>query len=145
MRKIVVMLALLVGFLLISGCTQSGDIVDTSATAQPTASHTTAAPQQSSSNASASSSTPKYQPGDIIDSDPTYSDPNWLVISYDPETDEYETAVIFKYEDGTWGYLLDEDTDQDARDFIEGFYPARIAHVELSDVKIEHPVESKSK
>lgn len=145
MRKVVVMLALLVGFLLISGCTQSGDIVETSATAQPTALHTTAAPQQSSSSTLASSSAPKYQPGDIIDSDPTYSDPNWLVLSYYPETDEYETAVIFKYKDGSWGYLLSEDTDRDERGFIEEFYPAHIAHVELSNVKIEHPVESESK
>jgi len=48
----------------------------------------------------------------------------------------YETAVIFKHDGGSWGYLLDEDTDWDERKFIDTEYPAYIAHVELSDVTI---------
>jgi len=80
--------------------------------------------------------TTKYQPGDIIDEAPTNDDPCWLVLSYDSKTDEYETAVIFKYDDGTWGYRLNEDSDWDKRDFIEEYYPAYITHVKLSDVKI---------
>ena len=130
MKPVVILLALLVGFLLVCGCTLNGGTVNTSETPQPTVQQPTAVSQPSPSNA------PKYQAGDIIDDTPRNDGPCWLVLSYDPETDMYETAVIFKHDGGSWGYLLDEDTDWDERKFIDTEYPAYIAHVELSDVTI---------
>jgi hypothetical protein len=138
MRTIAIVLALLVGFLLICGCIQSGETVKPSEVAQPTVQQTTATSQQSPSTALALSNTPKYRPGDIIDDAPTDDGPCWLVISYDQDTDEYETAVVFMHDDGSWGYLLGEDTDWDERDFIEEYYPVLIAHVDLSDIDIEY-------
>lgn len=130
MKPVAVLLALLVGFLLVCGCTLNSDTVSTSETPQPTVQQPTAVSGLSSANA------PKYRAGDIIDDAPTDDGPCWLVLSYDPEIDMYETAVIFKHDDGSWGYLLDEDTDWDEREFIDTEYPVYIAYVELSDVKI---------
>lgn len=144
MRTVAIVLVLLVGFLLICGCTQSGETVNTPGVAQPTVQQTAVPSQQPSPTVLAASSAPRYQPGDIIYGTPTNGDPCWLIISYDQNTDEYETAVVFKYKDGSWGYLLDEDTDWDKRDFIEKYYPVHITHVDLSNIGIGYPSSASS-
>lgn len=131
--------AILIILLLVVGVTASGCISSDTGRADAqnvpvTTSQTTVATLQPTQTQE-----PKYQPGDIIYGSPTNGDPCWLVLSYDQKTGEYETAVVFKYKDGSWGYRLDEDTDWDKRDFIEEYYPAYIAHVELSNVKIGYP------
>lgn len=134
MRKTIPLLIALMFFgVLVCGCissdTKSADAqIAPTTTALDTSTVTTPEPTPVSE--------PKYLPGDIVYKSPTNGDPCWLILSYDPKTDEYEIAGIFKFDDNSWGYRLDEETDWEKREFMENYCPTHIAHVDLSDVKI---------
>ncbi|MGD9938015.1 MAG: hypothetical protein AB7S61_11160, partial [Methanoregulaceae archaeon] len=45
--------------------------------------------------------TPRYQPGDIIYDRPTNGDPLWIILEFDPITDEYEMDLINEFDSGS--------------------------------------------
>lgn len=83
--------------------------------------------------------TPRYQPGDIIYDRPTNGDPLWIILEFDPITDEYEMDLINKFDSGSWGYRFDYNTDWYTRSFVEEYYGTLITHVSLQEVKVGYP------
>ena len=82
---------------------------------------------------------PKYVPGDIIAEKPTNEDCLTTVISYNKDTDEYESNYIFRNRDGSWGHFIKEDTSWYGREFLEEYMPTLIAHVDISTITIGEP------
>ena len=82
---------------------------------------------------------PKYVAGDIIADEQTNKDCLMTIISYDKDTDEYETNYIFRNKDGDWGHFLNDDTEWYDREFTEEYEPTLIAHVDLSTITIGEP------
>ena len=104
---------ILAGFLVIAvflcGCSdQSG-----SGTAPPA--QTTAALQ------------PKFVAGDIVAKSPASTDTFWLIVKYDPKTDKYERALVFKSLQQTW-FRNDNRTETSERSLTEKVYPVTIFH-----------------
>jgi hypothetical protein len=108
---------LVIAAVLIAGCSdQSDNTVTTTAT--------TAAPQA------------KYVAGDIIAKTSAGGDQLYLIKSYDPATDKYVRAWIYKNSDGSWGHFNNNIEETMDRSVVEKVYPVRIAHVTVSAVPV---------
>ena len=84
----------------------------------------------------------KFTEGDIIATSATSTDLYFVILGYDPVTDQYERAFVDKKTDGTWVRSSDKAEFAD-RDLVEKIYPARVGHVSsLSQISIETPPEN---
>jgi hypothetical protein len=100
--------------------------------------------EESAPDTSASTTTPVstgaiYSAGDIVAKTLTQAQPLWLVIRFDPATEKYERAQIYKKADGSWGYRKDSKTELSDRETMEKVYPVKVAHVTVSAVQIVTP------
>lgn len=84
----------------------------------------------------------KFAEGDIIAKSATSTDLYFVILGYDPVTDQYERAFVEKKTDGSW--VRSSDTAEFAdRDLVEKVYPARVGHVsQVSQISIEAPPEN---
>ncbi len=81
----------------------------------------------------------KFITGDVVAKTSTQTDPLWLILSYDKETDEYERTQIYKNADGSWGYRLDNKSEKFPRIHMEKIYPVKITRVPVSLITIRSP------
>jgi hypothetical protein len=113
---------LVIAAVLVAGCSdQSASTVTTPVT--------TTAPQ------------PKYVAGDIIAKTSAGGDQLYVILNYDPTTDQYERAWIYQNADGSWGHFVNTVTDMMDRSVVEKVYPVRIAHVTVSSIPVVTPTE----
>ena len=87
----------------------------------------------------APSTSAQYTPGDIVRSPKESADTAWLVTGYDPATDSYERAFVYRNADGTWGYRLDTRTERANRAVMEKVYTEKITNKSLSSIPIRQP------
>lgn len=82
----------------------------------------------------------KYSEGDII-ATPGSSAASalYLILKYDPGTDQYTRAVIEKNADGSWGYRSSSWTEKSPRAVLEKTYTVKAGHVAVSIVPIITP------
>lgn len=83
--------------------------------------------------------TPRYRPGDIVNDRPTNQGTAWMILGYDPGTDEYDWCIVHRYDDGHWGYRLTALNDWHRRTFVEDYYATLITHVDPNTVPIGYP------
>ncbi len=81
----------------------------------------------------------RFTPGDIVYDRPTNQDMAWVVLGFDPRTDEYKMDIVFRYDDGHWGYRLDDEVSWLARDYIDSSMNTVITHVHPSQIAIGYP------
>ena len=83
----------------------------------------------------------KFAEGDIIAKSATSTDLYFVILQYDPVTDQYERAFVDKKTDGSW-VRSSEKAEFADRDLVEKVYPARVGHVNsLLQISIETPTE----
>jgi len=82
----------------------------------------------------------KYGEGDIV-ATPSSTDAEslYLILKYDPATDQYTRAVIERYTDGSWGYRTSGWTEKIPRAVLERTYTIRAGHVVVSLVPVITP------
>ena len=97
---------------------------------EPTASDTIAATTTAAS---------LYSAGDIVRSVTGGDSPAWLVVDYDPASDSYTRALIYKNADGTWGYRVNSKSETSQRPMMEKIYTVRVAHVSVASVPTGAP------
>ena len=79
----------------------------------------------------------KYVAGDIIAKSAASTDQSLLLITkYDPKTDMYSRALIYKNADGTWGHFNGNWNDTAERTVVEKVYPVKISHVVVSSIPV---------
>jgi len=76
---------------------------------------------------------PLYSPGDIIGDD-INDGSQCIILEYDRGSDKYKNRFIWKFNDD-WVYIAENDTSTvedmwDNREFLEEYYPTKMAHVE---------------
>ena len=76
---------------------------------------------------------PLYSPGDIIGAD-INDGSQCIILEYDRGSDKYKNMFIWKINDD-WVYIAENDTSTvedtwDNREFLEEYYPTKMAHVE---------------
>lgn len=76
---------------------------------------------------------PIYSPGDIIGAD-INDGSQCIILEYDRGSDKYKNRFIWKINDD-WVYIAENDTSTvedtwDNREFLEEYYPTKMAHVE---------------
>jgi hypothetical protein len=126
---------LLVACLLIVGCSTS-DM--TNQTAQ---SGTTTQTTQTGTITTETTAGALYTAGDIVKNPASTASSAWLVIRYDPASDTYERALIFKNADGSWGYRSDDRTETASRSVMEKTYTEKIATRDPSSVPVVTPTK----
>jgi len=82
---------------------------------------------------------PKFVAGDIIAKSPASTDTFWLIVKYDPKTDKYERALVFKSLQQTW-FRSDNRTETAERTLTEKVYPVKIFHAaSVSAIPVRTP------
>ena len=82
---------------------------------------------------------PKFVAGDIIAKTPASTDTFWLILKYDPKTDKYERALVFKSLQQTW-FRSDNRTETAERTLTEKVYPVKIFHAaSVSAIPVRTP------
>lgn len=82
----------------------------------------------------------KYMAGDIVATPSTSAASSlFIILKFDPVTDEYTRALIEKNDDGSWGYRTSDRTDKSPRAVLEKVYTVRVSHVTASSVPILTP------
>jgi hypothetical protein len=82
---------------------------------------------------------PKFVAGDIIAKTPASTDTFWLIVKYDPKTDKYERALVFKSLQQTW-FRTDSRTETAERTLTEKVYPVKIFHAaSVSAIPVRTP------
>ena len=82
----------------------------------------------------------KYVAGDIVAKSSDTTDKSlYMILGYDPVSDEYSRAWIYKNADGSWGHRIDDSTSKTTRTIIEKTYPVKIAHVSVAGILIVTP------
>jgi hypothetical protein len=109
----------------LTGCTDSSDQGASGGTSDTVAATTTAGPL--------------YTAGDIVRSQTGSTSPAWLVISYNSASDSYTRALIYKNNDGSYGYRTSPATDISPRSVMEKVYTVKITHVTVSSVPTAAP------
>ena len=79
---------------------------------------------------------PKYREGDIVAAPSSGASSPFLVLRYDPATDEYIRAPIEKNPDGTYGYRSTNLTARSPRTVMEKVYTVKAGHVAVASVPI---------
>ena len=82
---------------------------------------------------------PLYSAGDIVRSAPAANLPAWLVISYDPASDSYSRALIYKNTDGSYGYRTSPNTELSKRTTMEKVFTVKITTVTVESVPTAAP------
>jgi len=122
------LIAVLIVCVLIAGCLNNSGSANT----------TTKSPQATTSQ-TVPTSIARYTAGDIVKSPTGESGNGWLVISYDPASDSYERAIIYRNIDGSWGYRVDTRTVTSKRTSMENAFPDKVTHVTVSSVGVRKP------
>jgi len=89
--------------------------------------------------AATTTSGPLYTAGDIVRSASGTESPAWLVVSYDPASDSYTRALIYKNTDGSYGYRTGPAPETQKRAMLERVYTIKISHVAVESVPIGAP------
>jgi len=110
--------------IIFTGCVQSSQVQSTPREVQTTPSVQTS-PSVQSTVTSSYLSPPKYVAGDLVYTDPTNKDTVWIILDYDPSTDEYLWAVYMRNS----GEILGS-KDWRERSFVDIVYKVKIGHVE---------------
>jgi len=94
-------------------------------------------PPPDTANLTPSPAVPKYSEGDIVSTASSSGSPSlYIILKYDPVTDQYTRAVIEKNDDGTWGHRSSEWTEKVLRATLEKTYTVRAGHVAVSIVPV---------
>jgi len=125
----------LVACVLIAGCSTS----DTNNQTLP--SGTTPLTAQTGTITTETTAAALYTAGDIVKNPASTADTAWLVIRYDPASDSYERALIYKNTDGSWGYRSDDRTETAGRSVMEKTYTEKIATSDPSSVPVVTPAK----
>jgi hypothetical protein len=124
---------LLVTCLLIAGCSTPDT---TNQTAQ---SGTTNQTTQTGTIPTGTTAAALYTAGDIVMNPASAASSAWLVIRYDPASDTYERALIYKNADGSWGYRSDDRTETASRSVMDKTYTEKITTRDPSSVPVVTP------
>ncbi len=124
---------LLVTCLLIAGCSTPDT---TNQTAQ---SGTTNQTTQTGTILTGTTAAALYTAGDIVMNPASAASSAWLVIRYDPASDTYERALIYKNADGSWGYRSDDRTETASRSVMDKTYTEKITTRDPSSVPVVTP------
>jgi len=108
-----------------TGCSDNPDPAASGSTSDTVATPATAAPL--------------YTAGDIVRSATGAVSPAWLVVGYDPATDSYTRALIYRNADDTWGYRINAKTETSQRAIMEKVYTVKIAHAAVSSIPTAAP------
>jgi len=98
-----------------------------------------AAPASTDTVATPATAAPLYTAGDIVRSATGSVSPAWLVVGYDPATDSYTRALIYRNADDTWGYRINAKTETSQRTIMEKVYTVKIAHAAVSSIPTAAP------
>lgn len=120
-------IALLVAGIFFAGCSDEGSTTTSDSAAQVTA------------TASETTSAALYRTGDIVKNPKATVNSGLLIISYDAGSDMYERAIVYPYNDGSWGYRLDSKSAKVSRPTIEKTYTEKVKNVEISSITIGAP------
>lgn len=104
-----------------SGCSDSPDPVASEAGVPPT------------------TAGPLYAAGDIVRSAQGSESPAWLVLGYDPASDSYSRALIYKNTDGSFGYRTSPKTELSKRTVMEKVFTVKITTVTAESVPTAAP------
>lgn len=80
-----------------------------------------------------------YGEGDIVKNPKSTLNTGLIIIGYDAGTDMYERAIVYPYNDGSWGYRMDSKTSKMSRASLEKAYTEKVATVSVSSVAIGAP------
>jgi Rieske Fe-S protein len=89
--------------------------------------------------APATTAGPLYTAGDIVRSASGSESPAWMVLGYDPATDSYTRALIYKNADGSYGYRTSGTTDSAMRVTMEKVMTVKISHVDAGAIPTAAP------
>jgi len=82
----------------------------------------------------------KYAAGDIVAKTSSGNEDHlYVILGYDPTTDMYSRAWIYRNSDGSWGHFIDSKTDKGDRATVEKVYPVTVAHVSVSAIPVVTP------
>ena len=94
-------------------------------------------PAPDTANLTQSAAAPKYSEGDIVSTaSSSGSSSLYIILKYDPATDQYTRAVIEKNDDGSWGHRSSEWTEKVLRATLERTYTVRAGHVAVAIVPV---------
>jgi hypothetical protein len=124
---------LLAACLVIAGCSTS-DTTNQTAQSGTTTQTTQTVPVTTETTAGA-----LYTAGDIVKNPASTASSAWLVIRYNPASDTYERALIYKNTDGSWGYRSDNRTETASRSVMDKTYTEKIATKDPSSVPVVTP------
>jgi hypothetical protein len=82
---------------------------------------------------------PLYAAGDIVRSAQGSESPAWLVVSYDPASDSYSRALIYRNSDGSYGYRTGPNTELSKRTAMEKVFTVKITTVAVGSVPTAAP------
>ena len=122
------LIAVLIVCMLVAGCLNNSS-----------SANTTTKSAQTTTSQTVPTSIARYTAGDIVKSPTGESGNGWLVISYDPASDSYERAIIYRNTDGSWGYRVDTRTVTSKRTSMENAFPDKVTHVTVSSVGVRKP------
>ena len=123
---ITAVVALLVAGVFFAGCS------DDSAQTGDSSSQAGVTVQETSSGA-------LYGEGDIVKNPKSTLNTGLIIIGYDAGTDMYERAIVYPYDDGSWGYRMDSKTSKVSRASLEKVYTEMVTTVSVSSVTIGAP------
>ena len=82
---------------------------------------------------------PLYTAGDIVRSAQGSESPAWLVLSYDPASESYSRALIYKNTDGSYGYRTSPNTELSKRAAMEKVFTVKITTVDVASIPTAAP------
>jgi hypothetical protein len=82
---------------------------------------------------------PLYTGGDIVRSTQGSESPAWLVLGYDPASDSYRRALIYKNTDGSYGYRTSPNTELSKRTAMEKVFTVKITTVDIASIPTAAP------
>jgi len=129
-RFVIAVLVVLIAAVFIAGCTNS-------ASANTTQVNTT--PAQTSAITKTTGTTALYIAGDIVRSPKGAAETGYLILNYNAGSDSYERALIYRNNDGSWGYRVDSQTLTISRSAFEKVNTVKVTHVDPSKVSITQP------
>ena len=119
------LLVLLIACVLSTGCTGNSSTANTT--------------PQTSLVTTASSTAAQYRSGDIVRNPNASSETAWLIMGYDPATDLYERAFVYRNADNSWGYRVDNRTETIKRAVLEKVYTEKITNKLPASIVIRQP------
>ena len=116
---------LLISCVLFTGCTNGSGTTNTT----PQTSLVTTAP----------STAALYRSGDIVRNPNASSQTAWLIMGYDPATDLYERALVYRNADSSWGYRVDNRTETIKRAVLEKVNTEKVTNKPPASIVIRQP------